>query len=174
MTVFIEEISAEALPGVSGELAEILLGCVKDGASIGFVEPFEVEDARTFWENHVSALKSGAKRLFIARKNGKIVGTAQLVIGQPANQQHRADVSKVLVDVGARRAGIGRALMQHLDLVARVAGKSLLVLDTRTGDPSEALYLGQGFTAFGIVPGYAAHAQTGMLEDCTFFYKTLG
>lgn len=173
MTVFIEEISAGGLPAVIGELAEILLGCVKDGASIGFIEPFDIDAARAFWEGLTFSLKSKARRLFIARKDGRIVGTAQLVIGQPANQRHRADVSKVLVDVGTRRAGIGRLLMQHLDLVARMEGKSLLVLDTRTGDPSEALYTGQGFKPFGVVPGYAAHAQTGVLEDCTFFYKQL-
>ncbi len=43
--------------------------------------------------------------------SGAIVGTVQVVLKQPENQQHRADVAKMLVHRRARRRGLGAALM---------------------------------------------------------------
>ena len=55
-----------------------------------------------------------------------VLGTVQLVVGQPPNQPHRADLSKMLVHRRARRRGVGAALMQAAEDAARAAGKALL------------------------------------------------
>jgi GNAT superfamily N-acetyltransferase len=62
----------------------------------------------------------------------RILGTVQLDLEMPPNQQHRAAVAKLLVDPAARRRGIGRALMIALEEIARSEGRTLLTLDTVT------------------------------------------
>ena len=66
-------------------------------------------------------------------------GTVQLVLEQPENQPHRAELSKMLVHRRARRQGLGAALMRAAEATARECGKTLLVLDTASAD-AERLY----------------------------------
>ena len=60
-----------------------------------------------------------------------------------------------MYDRECRRRGLGRALLQAAEEAARAAGRRLLVLDTREGDPSEALYRQGGWTAVGRIADYA-------------------
>ncbi|MCL7679536.1 GNAT family N-acetyltransferase, partial [Klebsiella pneumoniae] len=98
-----------------------------------------------------------AERLVLAAfdEQGKAVGTAQLIVSQPENQPHRADVAKLLVHRRARRAGIAQALMQQLESEARKAGKTVLVLDTSTGSDAERFYSRHQWERVGVIPHYA-------------------
>lgn len=168
----ISEFSADDLLARVGEFAEILHGCVHANASVGFVLPFEIKDARQFWLEIEAALRSGTRRLLALEEDGLVVATAQLNIGQPQNGRHRAEVSKLLVHPACQRRGYGRRLMEEIENMALKAGKSLLVLDTRSGDPSDQLYRRIGFVETGRVPAYA-RSPDGRLEDCTFFHKVI-
>lgn len=100
-----------------------------------------------------------------------MAGTVQVVLDQPENQPHRADLSKMLVHRHYRRRGVGEALMRAAEAEARSAGKSLLVLDT--ADPAaERLYRRCGWTAVGTIPDYALLPQGGYC-DTTYLYKAL-
>jgi ribosomal protein S18 acetylase RimI-like enzyme len=77
------------------------------------------------------------------------------------------------VHPSARRRGIARALLERLEAVARRDGRTLLVLDTRDGDPSNALYTQAGFQEVGRIPGYALNGD-GSLHATVYYYKTLG
>lgn len=154
------------------DLAEVLRGCVLDGASVGFVLPFTIEDARAFWQGLEPAFRGGARRLIVARLDGRIVGTVQLVLGMPVNGRHRAEIAKLLVHPAARRRGIARRLMLAAEDLARRQGRTLLLLDTRRGDSGEALYESLGFRLFGIVPGHAC-SPSGVLEDTSYMLKQL-
>jgi GNAT superfamily N-acetyltransferase len=94
-----------------------------------------------------------------------------LILDQPENQPHRADVSKMLVHRRARRRGLGEALLKAAEKVARESGKSLLVLDTASGD-AERLYARLGWQRVGVVPGFALWPSGGLC-DTTYFYRTL-
>jgi len=154
-------------------LAEILHACVHAGASVNFVLPFPPEDARAFWRRVLSMMDAGSRRLLVARHNGRIVGTVQLDIATPPNQPHRAEVTKLLVHPEARRLGIARALMLAVEEVARREGRSLLTLDTRTGDKAEPLYRDLGFTLAGVIPRYSIAPEGGRLDATSFMYKEL-
>ncbi len=53
-------------------------------------------------------MHSGERALLVAEDaHGAIVGTVQLVLDQPENQPHRADLAKMLVHRRARRQGLG-------------------------------------------------------------------
>ncbi|WMS44972.1 GNAT family N-acetyltransferase [Acuticoccus sp. MNP-M23] len=169
------EIAAPGGVDVAG-LGGLLHACVMAGASVGFIAPFARNEAEAFWrENIAPRVASGAITLLTARTaDDAIAGTAQLITAMPANQPHRADVAKVLVHPDHRRKGIARALMAALEAEARQRNKTLLTLDTRTGDAAEPLYASLGYTTVGVVPDYCIDAFTGALDSTTIMYKRLG
>ena len=152
-------------------LAELLIDCVAGGASVSFMHPLPVAKALDFWRGVAEAAARGERALLVAEDPGGIVGTVQLMLDQPENQPHRADVSKMLVHRRARRRGVGAALLRAAEDVARGCGKSLLVLDTASRD-AERLYARLGWQRCGVIPGYALLPQGGLC-DTIVFYRTL-
>ncbi len=160
--------AAAALPGLGALLAD----AVASGASVGFLPPLAPEDARAYWEDVVASLRDGGRVLLAARSGGELVGSVQLILEPRANGGHRAEVAKLLVHSSRRRRGIGRRLMEALEREAAREGRTTLVLDTRQGDPSEALYRGMGYQVAGTIPRYARSAD-GSLHATVFMYKLL-
>jgi hypothetical protein len=62
--------------------------------------------------------------------------------------------------------------MEHAEEVSRLAGKTLLVLDTATGGNAERLYMRLGWTRAGVIPRYAMYPD-GTWCDTTIFWKQL-
>jgi GNAT superfamily N-acetyltransferase len=153
-------------------LAGLLLDAVDSGASVSFMQPLSLPRALAFWQGVADGVASGERALFVAEDADGIIGTVQLILAQPDNQPHRADVAKMLVHRRARRQGLGTALMQAAEVTARACGKTLLVLDTASDD-AERLYKRQGWQRVGVIPGYAL-LPTGKPCDTTYFYKVLG
>ena len=153
-------------------LAEILSDCVEGGASVGFMHPFSPNDAVHFWEDVAAAVGRSETVLLAAEVDGRMVGTVQLGVGTMPNQPHRADVRKLLVHRDARGLGLSRRLMDAAEAEAVRRGRRVLVLDTATGEPAEAIYERFGWTRAGIVPDYALMPD-GRYCATTFFYKHL-
>lgn len=153
-------------------LAELLIDCVDGGASVSYMHPLPMPKALAFWRRVADGVAQGERGLLVAEDAGGIVGTVQLVLDQPENQPHRADVSKMLVHRRARRQGLGASLMRAAELLAHECGKSLLVLDTASGD-AERLYARLGWQRSGVIPGYALLPHGGLC-DTTYFYRVLG
>lgn len=155
-------------------LAEVLRAVVYGGAGVSFFVPFSLEEAREFWTANVLAcVEAGTRRVLVARQGERIVGTVQVNLAVPPNQQHRADVAKLLVHPDARRQGIARALMLAVEPIARAEGRTLLTLDTVSRSSAESLYLQLGYVAAGVIPRYARGSLTPDLEDTTVMYKEL-
>src|SRR5436853_2398728 len=152
-------------------LALLLIDCVEGGASVSFMTPLSEERAVAFWRRVADDAQSGRRALLVAEDSTGIIGTVQVVLDQPENQPHRADVSKMLVHRRARRRGIGAALMRAAEDVARLCGKTLLVLDTASGD-AERLYERMGWKRVGTIPDYALWPHGGGC-DTTLFYRQL-
>lgn len=153
-------------------LSQLLIDCVEGGASVSFMHPLPLHKARAFWQQVAEDLPRGERALLVAEDAGGIVGTVQLVLAQPENQPHRADLSKMLVHRRARRHGVGAELLAAAELLARDCGKTLLVLDTASAD-AERLYSRAGWVPCGVVPGYALLPHGGLCAT-TFFYRQLG
>ena len=88
-------------------------------------------------------------------------GTVQLVLKQPDNQPHRADLAKMLVHRRARRRGLGGALMQAAEAAARESGKTLLVLDAVTNGDAARLYERLGWERAGEFPNTRCYREVG-------------
>jgi GNAT superfamily N-acetyltransferase len=152
-------------------LSDVLIDCVEGGASVSFMLPMTRDKADSFWRGMCSGVLSGERLLFIAEDAGTILGTVQIILQQPENQPHRADLAKMLVHRRARRRGVGAALLAAAERSAIDAGKTLLVLDTASGD-AERLYERLGWQRCGIIPNYAL-LPGGGLCDTTFYYRRL-
>lgn len=154
------------------QLAELLVDSVDGGASVSFMHPLPLSRALAFWRGVAQGVAAGERALLVAEDESGIVGTVQLMLDLPENQPHRADVMKMLVHRRARRQGLGAALMSAAEQVARECGRSLLVLDTASGD-AERLYARMGWQRCGVIPGYAL-LPNGQPCDTTYFYKAIG
>ena len=155
-------------------LAAVLHACVHGGAAVSFVLPFEMADARAFWREKVApSVASGRRVVLIASADGRVAGTVQLDLDTPPNQPHRGEVAKLLVHPDFRRFGIARRLMVELERHAAEAGRSLVTLDTRTGEAAEPLYLSLGYEIVGRVPDYARNATDDGFHATTIMFKRL-
>ncbi len=157
----------------AAELAEVLIDCVHGGASVSFMAPLPQPKALAFWQRVAEGVARGERVLLVAEDGtGQVIGTVQLVLDQPDNQPHRADIAKMLVHRRARRQGIARRLLAAAEDAARAAGKTVLVLDTVTGGDAERLYARCGWQRVGIIPNYALMPD-GALCSTTYFHKQL-
>jgi GNAT superfamily N-acetyltransferase len=154
------------------QLSDVLIDCVEGGASVSFMHPLSRERARAFWRRVADGVTAGERALLIAEDARGICGTVQLMLAQPENQPHRADLAKMLVHRRARRQGVGGALMRAAEAAARACGKTLLVLDTVTGGDAERLYARLGWVRVGAIPGFALLPQGGRCST-TYFYREL-
>jgi GNAT superfamily N-acetyltransferase len=154
-------------------LAAVLADCVAGGASVSYMAPFTHEQARAVFEAVAAEVDQGRRLLLGAFADGRLVGTVQVVLALPPNQPHRAEIAKLLVHRSARKRGIAQRLMEQAESEARAEGKTLLVLDTVTGDAAERLYARLGWTKVGVIPGYALYPD-GRPCDTTVFWKALG
>jgi GNAT superfamily N-acetyltransferase len=153
-------------------LAAVLHDCVEGGASVGYMAPFSQEDALTAFEGFVSELEEGRRLIVAAFEDGRVLGTAQVVLALMPNQPHRGEVTKVLVHRRARRRGVARLLMERAEDEARAEGKTLLVLDAVTGGAAERLYERMGWNRVGVIPNFALYPD-GRPCSTTFFWKPL-
>ena len=163
-----DEIRTKALQA----LCELVIDAVSGGASVGWVAVPSALEASTYWDSVADQVHSGGVVMLIAQDGSQVIGTVQLHLSGRPNGTHRAEVARLLVHSRARRRGVGAALMAAIEAEALQHGVSLLVLDTRTGDPSQHLYEKIGYTIAGIIPHYA-RGTTGALEPTSIMYKEI-
>lgn len=155
-----------------GALAAVLRDCVEGGASVSFMAPFSQADAESFFEKALDGVERGERILLAAFDESALVGTVQILTATPPNQPRRADVAKLLVLRSARGQGVATRLMERVEKAGRLAGKSLLVLDTVTGGAAEKLYVRLGWNRVGVIPNYALFPD-GAPCATTIFWKEL-
>jgi GNAT superfamily N-acetyltransferase len=134
--------------------------------------PFSHEQGREAFEAVAAEVEQGRRLVLAAFVNDDLVGTVQVVLALPPNQPHRAEIAKLLVHRSARRRGLAQLLMERAEAEARAEGRTLLVLDTVTGDSAERLYERLGWNKVGVIPGYALYPD-GRPCDTTVFWKAL-
>jgi GNAT superfamily N-acetyltransferase len=166
------ELDAEAFTGAIQRLVELSLDAVAGGASINFLATTDAARVEAWWDARSGSVAAGLTSLFVAVLGDRIVGCTLLVRSGNPNSPHRAEIGKVIVDRAARRRGIATALMLAAEARAKADGRWMLVLDTVTGSPADALYRSLGWNETGVVPDYAL-SPDGQPEAATFFWKDL-
>ncbi len=153
------------------QLVDVLVDCVDGGASVSFMHPLSRDRALAFWRGVADAVAIGDRALLVAEDDAGVCGTVQLILKQPDNQPHRADLAKLLVHRRARRLGMGAHLVEAAEAAGRDCGKTLLVLDTVTNGDAARLYERLGWERVGDVPDYALLPRGGLCSTTLYFRK---
>ena len=173
MEFTIEVLSPEKGPEVLPGLMELTRDAVESGASVGFLLPGHEAGIEAYWREVLRGMRPGGHAVIIALdRSGRVAGSVQLIRCAKANGRHRAEVAKLLVHRDFRRMGLGRGLMERLEILARRWGLSLMVLDTAT-EAAIRLYRSMSWTHLGVIPGYALDPDGSGPHDTHFYYKTL-
>lgn len=154
------------------DLSALLIDAVEDGASVGFLAGLTRDEAAVYWRKMCAEVEARSLVVLIARTAGRIVGSVQLALAPQPNGAHRAEVRRLLVHRSVRRQGLGRALMLEAERIARELGRTLLLLNTRTGDPPEQLYRDLGYKVVGTIPDFARNPD-GTMNMTTIMYRQL-
>lgn len=154
----------------AGELADLLVDTVADGASVGFLAPLDRTAAVAWWEERAVAVAAGESAVWAAREGDRTVGTVGLAFPDKPNSRHRAELVKLMVHRDARGRGLGRRLLATAEEAAIDAGVTLLHLDTETDSLAERLYGSAGWNRAGVIPDFAA-SPAGVLRPTTIYYK---
>lgn len=155
------------------ELAALVVDAVDGGAGVNFMAGVTVDDAAAWWQDRIDQVTDGTITVLVAHDPmGAIVGSTILIRSRNPNSPHRAEIGKVLVHRRVRRQGLGRALMDAVEAVARDEGRWLLILDTVTGSPAEELYRAMGWQELGVMPDHS-YLPDGELSATTYFWKDL-
>ncbi len=156
-------------------LQALLRSCVEQGASIGFMLPLEEGELVAYWDKVLADAAQGGRVILVAHDPaGGIVGSVQLALETRRNGRHRAEIQKLMVLPGARRGGLGAALMEHAEDEAARRGVRILFLDTSEGaSGARAFYERLGYAYVGGIPDYALDPQ-GPPAKNAIYYRRLG
>jgi GNAT superfamily N-acetyltransferase len=167
----IRSLSPAEARAAAASLAAVLADCVWGGASVSFMADMTLAEAEAFWRGETAA--DDGRTILVAEDADGIFGVVQVIPAWPPNQPHRVDIAKLLVHRRGRRRGPAAALMRAAEEATRQMGRTLMVLDTVTDSPAEALYDRLGWIRAGVIPDYALMPDG---EPCpaTFFYKEPG
>ena len=136
-------------------LCEAADAAILDGGGFGWVNP----PGRAALEAYFRGiLLVPGRELFVARLDGAIVGSAQLV-RPPRNNEAQAFAAHLMhafVAPYARGVGLARLMTSRVEEAARALGFYALNLDVReTQTAAITLYEGLGYIRWGVHPAYA-------------------
>lgn len=152
-------------------LCEAADAAIIEGGGFGWVTPPGRQSLERYFRG---VLLVPERELFVARLNGTIVGSAQLV-RPPRNNEAQAFAATLMhsfIAPYARGHGLARLLMQRVEEGARAFGYHVLNLDVReTQQAAIRLYESLGYVRWGTHPVYAR--VSGQTIQGHFFYKLL-
>jgi acetyltransferase len=142
--------------------AEAMAACMALGAT----------EATNLEALHRAALDEPGRVVLVAETDGQVVAMAHLAPSGAANATHRAEVQRVAVTARRRGTGLGRRLMEAVEVAARERGLTLLWLTTHDGSEACTFYEAVGYTKLGVMPSYSLRPD-GTLSAGAFYYKDL-
>lgn len=137
------------------QLCEAAAAAIIEGGGFGWVKPQPRPVLETYFRG---VLLVPERMLFLARLDGIVVGSAQL-LRPPRNneaQAFSATLTHAFVAPYARGHGLARLLIARVEEAAAATGVRVVNLDLReTQEAAIALYEGQGYQCWGTHPAYA-------------------
>ena len=153
------------------ELCEATDAAIIEGGGFGWVEP----QGRTALERHFrGVLLVPERELFIARLDGMVVGSAQLVRPPRNNeaQAFAATLTHAYIAPYARGHGLARLMIRRVEERAASLGHRVLNLDVReTQRTAIAVFESLGYVRWGTHPAYAR--VRGQTVAGHYYYKQL-
>ena len=153
------ELSVERIEEISeldlADLCDATEAAIIDGGGFGWLNPPSRQVLERYWKG---VLLIPERALFVARLNGTIVGSAQLV-RPPRNNEAQAFAATITTNFiapFARGHGLARDITIAVERIAREDGFTHLRLDVReTQTAAVQLYESLGYEHWGTNPDYA-------------------
>jgi ribosomal protein S18 acetylase RimI-like enzyme len=153
------------------ELCEATNAAIIEGGGFGWVQS---QDRAALARHFRGVLLVPDRTLFLARLDGTVVGSAQLVRPPRNNeaQAFAAQLTHAYIAPYARGFGLARMLVQRVEEHAAAIGLRILNLDVRETQASAiSLFEGMGYTRWGTHPAYAR--VDGRTVAGHFYFKLL-
>jgi ribosomal protein S18 acetylase RimI-like enzyme len=153
------------------ELCEATEAAIEAGGGFGWLKPPHRNILEVFWKG---VMLVPDRALFVAKLDGAIAGSAQLVRPTRNNeaQAHSAHLTTSFVAPWARGHGLARHLTLAVEHEARARGARVLNLDVReTQQAAIHLYRTLGYLEIGRHPRYAM--VDGQFVAGLYFWKSL-
>ena len=142
-------------PGDLDDLIDATDAAIGDGGGFGWVRLPAREVLERYWRGVITM---PSRVLFVARLDGVICGTAQMITQQKNNeaQNFAASMTTVFVAPWARGHGLARMMVERIEQTARDFGYATINLDVRESQEiAIKLYEKMGYIHFGTHPFYA-------------------
>lgn len=134
------------------DLCDATEAAIEGGGGFGWVNRPERGTLERYWQGVIAA---PTRWLFIARLDGSICGTTQLILppGNNEAQAHAVQLTTNFVAPWARSHGIAKKLLECVEETAKKSGYAIINLDVRTTlESAIALYENMGYVRFGEHP----------------------
>jgi len=144
---------------------------IRGGGGFGWVALPAREILERYWQGVITM---PSRALLVARLDGVICGTAQLVMPPRNNeaQSFAVNLTSVFIAPWGRGFGLARKLMIEAEKHARTKGFAVINLDVReTQKAAIRLYESIGYTKFGEHPFYA-HVNNETIKGL-YYYKAI-
>ncbi len=149
------EYITELTPPELHDLCDATDEAIRAGGGFGWVKLPARDILERYWKG---VLTMPARMLFVARLDGVICGTAQLVTPARNNeaQSFAVTLTTNFIAPWARKHGLARKLLEEAEKKAQEEGYSVINLDVReTMESAIKLYEAMGYVHFGTHPYYA-------------------
>lgn len=158
-------------PADMNDLCDATDAAIEGGGGFGWVKLPSRDLLERYWRG---VLTMPSRMLFVARVDGIICGTAQLILPARNNeaQSFAATMITVFIAPWARGQGLSRRLVESVERAAREEGISVINLDVReTQSAAIKLYESLGYVHFGTNPVYAR--IDGLVIPGRYYYKII-
>ena len=166
----VERLSALTVGDVN-DLCDATYAAIESGGGFGWVKPPQRDVLERYWQG-VVAMPS--RMLFVARLDGVICGTCQLLKPPHNNeaQSFAVQLTTNFVAPWARGHGLAKMLLDEVEKSARDEGYAVINLDVReTMTAAISLYEKQGYNRIATHPCYA-RVENKILKGF-FYYKII-
>ena len=149
------ELATSLSPGEMQDLCDSTDAAIENGGGFGWVKLPARDILERYWQG---VLTMPQRRLFLARLDGVICGTCQLMLPNRNNeaQSFSLHLTAHFVAPWARGHGLARMLIEEMEKQSVSEGFGVINLDVReTQAAAIQLYESMGYELFGTHPYYA-------------------
>ena len=170
-TIGVELLEEQLSNADLNDLCDATDASIEDGGGFGWVEVPARDGLEAYWRGVVTA---PTRQLFVARLDGVICGTTQLVLPPKNNeaQGHSVQLTTNFVAPWARGYGLAKMLLEEVEKHSLREGYAVVNLDVReTMDRAIKLYEAMGYKEFGTHP-YSVRSK-GETMTSKYYYKVI-
>ncbi|MEM9469779.1 MAG: N-acetyltransferase [Pseudomonadota bacterium] len=167
----VEYVIEQLAPHDLNDLCDATDAAIEEGGGFGWVDVPQRENLESYWRGVVTA---PTRDLFVARLDGVICGTTQVIIPPKNNeaQGHVIHLTTNFVAPWARGYGLARMLLEEVEKHYTAEGYAVINLDVReTKARAIKVYEDMGYEEFGLHP-YSVRAKGETIKS-RYYYKVI-